>query len=124
VVPLIKALEPFFKEYAMHNNQLLMVYITNPSEQKAQEIAKHLLEKKLIACANVLSAPVHSMCVWEGRVAQEDEVVLIAKTVPALFDELVQEVQAMHPYSVPCIMAIPAHANAKFVEFVVHAVTR
>ena len=37
----------------MSNPKFVFIYITNPSEEKAKEIAKHLIEKKLIACGNI-----------------------------------------------------------------------
>lgn len=95
---------------------LLMVYITTPNEGKAQELAQYLLQKKLIACANIVS--IKSMYWWEGNIAQDDEFVVIAKTIPAVYDVLVREVESIHPYSVPCIVRIEIQANQKYAEWV------
>jgi len=92
-----------------------MVYITNPSKEQAKELAKHLLTKRLIACANIFAG--HSMYWWEGEIAKEDEVILIAKTVEENFDALKHEVEDFSEYQVPCIIKVPVTANQQFVQW-------
>ena len=43
----------------------IFVYITNPTKKEAEKIARHLLEKRLIACANVF--PVGKFLLVEGK---------------------------------------------------------
>ena len=97
-------------------SDLLMVYITNPTLEKAQALAQHLLENRLIACANMM--PVHSAYRWEGKIVSDEEVVLICKTTTAVAPLLVQAVEAIHPYEVPSIVQIPIQANMKYAAFV------
>ncbi len=94
-----------------------MVYITNPSKEEASKIAKHLLDKKLIACANIYDN-VASIYPWEGKIAEETECILIAKTVEQNFNKVKQEVESIHSYSVPCIIKIPISANEKYAEWI------
>ncbi len=96
----------------MSNNNMILVYITNPSKEKANHIAHHLLEKKLIACANIFSVDSHYW--WEGKIEQANEFVLIAKTIPQNYNNLKEEVEKIHPYSTPCIIKIPVQANEKY----------
>lgn len=95
---------------------LIFVYITNPSEKKAKEIANHLLEKKLIACANIF--PISSLYWWENKIKEDNEHVLIAKTIQKNFQKVKEEVKKIHPYSVPCIIKIPVEANEGYFEWV------
>jgi periplasmic divalent cation tolerance protein len=45
--------------------ELAFFYITNPSKEEAKRIAKHLLDKRIIACANIF--PIESMYWWDGK---------------------------------------------------------
>ncbi|AGB37452.1 divalent-cation tolerance protein CutA [Natronococcus occultus] len=76
------------------------VYITAPPED-APSIAETLLEERLAACVNELSAT--STYRWEGEVHRDEEAVLLAKTTDDAYDELVDRVRELHPYDVPCI---------------------
>ena len=40
-------------------NNFIFIYITNPNKDEAKKIAKHLLNKKLIACGNIY--PINSI---------------------------------------------------------------
>ncbi len=91
----------------------LVVFITAPSEEVGEQIARALVEQKLAACVNI-AAPVRSIYVWEGEVQDDAEVLLIAKTRAAVFAEkLVLAVQAIHPYDVPEIIALPIARGAQ-----------
>jgi periplasmic divalent cation tolerance protein len=85
----------------------VIVMITVPSREVGQQIANLLLERRLAACINILS-PVTSIYTWEGRAHTDEEALLIVKTRQELFEEqLVPAVQAVHPYDVPEIIALP-----------------
>lgn len=94
---------------------MVLMYITNPSREEARKISKKLLEEKLIACANIF--PVDSMYRWEGKIAEEPEFVLIAKTTEENFRKAKVLVGNIHPYDVPCILKIPAEANESYLKW-------
>ncbi len=83
----------------------VVVLITAPVE-KASEIATFLVEKELAACVNVIEQ-VHSTYWWMGKIENDAESLLIAKTKSELFKKLVEEVKKVHPYEVPEIIALP-----------------
>lgn len=93
-------------------NNFIFIYITNPSLEEAKKIAKHLLEKKLVACTNIF--PINSLYWWEGKIADENEFVTIAKTTEENFEKVKTEVEKIHPYTIPCITKIPVSSNEKF----------
>lgn len=95
---------------------MILIYITSPSEDESKKIATHLLEKKLIACANIF--PVNSMYWWKGKIADGKECVLVAKTIEENFEKVKEEVERIHSYNIPCIVKISVHANEKFEDWV------
>jgi len=97
-------------------SNFVFIYITNPSEEKAKEIAKHLIGKKLIACGNIF--PINSLYKWKGKLEDEKEFVLLAKTIEKNFEKVKQEIEKIHPYDVPCIVKIPVNSNEKYFEWV------
>ena len=96
-------------------NDIIFIYITCSGEKEAEKIAENLLEKNLIACANMF--PVKSIYRWEGKVAKDSEFVLILKTLPENFEKIVIEIKKMHSYKLPCITKIEAQSEPKFFEW-------
>ena len=94
----------------------IIIYITHSSEENAQKIADQLLQKKLVACANIF--PIKSMYWWNGNIENENEYVSIVKTIPELWEVLQKEVKEIHPYDVPCIMKIEAEANKEYEKWI------
>ena len=91
---------------------MILLYIPVPTEAEAKKIAHHLLEKKLIACANMF--PVSSMYRWKGKIADEKEVVLLLKTEKKLAKKVEAEVKKMHPYTIPCIIQMSVKVNKEY----------
>jgi periplasmic divalent cation tolerance protein len=91
---------------------MILVYITNPTKEEAKKIARHLVERKLIACANIF--PTKSLYSWEGKLADEEEFVLFGKTKEENYVRIVTEVEKIHSYDVPCILKLPMEANKKY----------
>ncbi|MBI4346820.1 MAG: divalent-cation tolerance protein CutA [Elusimicrobia bacterium] len=83
-----------------------VVLVTVPDEKTADRIAQDLLEKRLAACVNRVPGLL-SRYRWEGKIENDAELLLIIKTRSALFGELAQAVKALHPYTVPEIVALP-----------------
>ena len=75
-------------------------YVTAPREEAAS-LARLLVEERLAACVNAVAC--ESTYRWEGEVVEESEVILLAKTTEAGFAPLVERLEAVHPYDVPCI---------------------
>ena len=79
----------------MHN----IAFVTVPSMEAARELAKTVLEKRLAACANLLSG-LESHYWWEGELCCEKEVLLILKTTAENLPKLEAHVLKAHPYSI------------------------
>lgn len=84
-----------------------MVVLTNcPNEDVAERIARALVENRLAACVNQL-ARVRSTFRWQDKIEREDEVPLLIKTTSARYPEVEAAIRALHPYSLPEIVALP-----------------
>ena len=96
-------------------NKIVLAYITNPTREKAIELANHLIKKELIGCGNIF--PIESIYVWDNKQCLEKEYILIAKTTPQQFDLLKKEIETIHPYKIPCILKIEAEANKAYFDW-------
>ena len=89
----------------------IMVIITASNEEEASLISKALVEEKLIACANRF--PVNSIYTWQGKVENENEIMLLCKTQEKNLDAIIRRVKELHSYEVPEIVAIPIIGGSK-----------
>jgi periplasmic divalent cation tolerance protein len=84
-----------------------IVVLTNcGSADEAARIARSLVEKRLAACVNITPA-VRSFYRWKGVIEDEQESLLVIKSSRALFDELRAEIEKLHSYEVPEVIAVP-----------------
>ncbi|WP_345465341.1 divalent-cation tolerance protein CutA [Deinococcus carri] len=83
----------------------LVVLVTVPPE-RAQELARTLVHERLAGCVNVMGG-IHSIYRWEGELVEDPETLLLIKTTGERYPELEARIQAMHPYEVPEIIALP-----------------
>ena len=84
----------------------IVVLITAKDALEAKTISDQLLEKKLIACANIVEG-VQSVFWWQGKIDQAKETLIVLKSKPSLFKKIVKTVKAHHSYEVPEIIALP-----------------
>jgi periplasmic divalent cation tolerance protein len=82
------------------------VLITASNMDEATKISQSLVESKLAGCVNIIK-DIRSIYAWEGKVEDESEVLMIAKTQKALFNNLIKKVKELHSYTVPEIIALP-----------------
>src|SRR3989339_1209266 len=100
----------------------IFVYITIPTKKEAEKIAKHLLKKRLIACANIF--PVGSFYWWKNEIEKSREFVLIGKTVEKNYARIAGEVEKIHSYSTPCVVKLPAEFNKNFGRWLIGEINR
>ena len=83
----------------------IVVLSTCASAEEAQRVARALVEKRLAACVNVLPG-VRSVYHWKDAIEDEEEVLLLIKTNRALLEELRGEIERLHSYEVPEVIAL------------------
>ncbi|NWF75424.1 MAG: divalent-cation tolerance protein CutA [Nitrospirae bacterium] len=90
----------------------LLIFITASNQDEAVKIAKELIGNKLAGCVNIIK-DIRSIYRWEGKIQDDSEVLMIAKTQKHIFDSLVKKVKELHSYTVPEIIAIPIIAGSE-----------
>lgn len=84
----------------------ILVFTAAGSEQEAQDIVQVLLNRHLIACANIMG-PVESQFWWKGKIDKAKEYLVLMKSDEKLFEKLSETVKEVHSYEVPEILAVP-----------------
>ena len=83
-----------------------LVYITASDAAEAVSIGRDLVERRLAACANV-HGPITSIYRWQDEIQQDQETVLIAKTMLDLVERITERVVEIHSYECPCVVSVP-----------------
>ncbi|MCL7714513.1 divalent-cation tolerance protein CutA [Stenotrophomonas mori] len=87
-----------------------LVFCTCPDTATAHALARHLVERNLAACVNLLP-PMQSVYRWHGQLEQAEEVQLLIKTCADRLPALSAALQRLHPYEVPEILALTPSAG-------------
>ena len=90
----------------------VIILVTTSSKQEAEKISKHLLEDRLIACANIVG-PVTSIYQWSERIEKAEEFLMIMKSGKHLLAKVTDVVKTMHSYEAPEILSIPVEEGSK-----------
>ena len=110
----------------MSNNpsEPIVVLMTAANGEEANRIAEMLVSERLAACVQVLPE-IQSVYHWQGEVARDSEVLLLAKTTLDRFDELDRAVREIHSYQTPEIVALPVTAISEpYLAWLQEEVTR
>jgi len=76
------------------------------SEDQARQIARHMVEKRLAACVSILPGA-RSVYRWKEKVEENAELLLVIKSRRDLFPTLRAELEKLHSYEVPEVIALP-----------------
>ena len=90
-----------------HDDDACLVFSTAPDEGLARALARTLLERRLIACANLVPG-LQSIYRWEGRVEESSEVLLLLKSTRGRLAELERALHELHPYDTPEFVVLDA----------------
>jgi len=93
-------------------NKFIIIFVTASSEKEAKRIISQLIKKKIIACANILKG-IDSTFIWKGNIDNAKEVLIMLKTKKALFKKAAREIERLHSYDVPEIIAVPIVMGSK-----------
>ena len=89
-----------------------IVYTTVGNMPDARKIAKTLVEEQLVACVNIIPN-IESYYRWEGKIENDEEVVLISKTTDANVKKTIQRIKQLHSYDLPDIIVLPIIGGLK-----------
>ena len=95
-----------------------VVFVTIPTE-KAEEMAKGLVESRMAACVNI-TQKVKSFY-WAGeKVETAEESMLIIKTTHQKIEELTGYVIMHHPYKIPEVISVQvAEGLPKYIDWII-----
>jgi periplasmic divalent cation tolerance protein len=83
-----------------------LIISTAFSRDEAQHIARALVDRKLVACVNIVG-PIESIYRWKGEIENSKEFMLLMKTESDRFDRVREAVKALHSYEVPEVIQVP-----------------
>jgi periplasmic divalent cation tolerance protein len=82
------------------------VVVTAADADQLAGLTRTLVEERLAACGHQIAA-IRSVYRWQGAVHDEPEARVALHTRRSLVDALTARVVALHPYDVPCVIALP-----------------
>ncbi len=103
---------------------MILGYVTCKNVREGKKIARALVKSKLVACVNIVPR-VESVFEWEGKLREENEVLLLFKTTRACMKPATALVKKMHSYGVPCIVFYESTgASTEFANWVAASLCR
>jgi periplasmic divalent cation tolerance protein len=100
------------------NSELLLVVSSFPKLEDAQLMARKLIESRLAACVQIQEG-IQSIYRWEGKICEEREVLLSAKTVADNWAEISSFIKKHHPYDLPEVLGfIPQKYEEQYGKWV------
>jgi periplasmic divalent cation tolerance protein len=91
----------------MPTKDKFLVLVTCGTTSEADKIARELIEKRLAACVNLVESPVRSIYRWQGKIETAVEYLLLIKSSRRKFAALREQVERLHSYEVPEVIALP-----------------
>ncbi|HEY4694759.1 MAG TPA: divalent cation tolerance protein CutA [Candidatus Nanoarchaeia archaeon] len=83
---------------------MILILTTLDNKEKLVEIGRKLLEKRLIACYNLL--PIEAGYWWKGKIVSESGFLLILKTLEQKFSEVQSFIKSSSTDETPEIISI------------------
>ena len=81
--------------------QISLVYVPCKDEEEAKSIGRKLVELKLVGCVNVF--PINSCFIWEGKINNADESVLLCKVPIENVQKVRDKIKELHSFDIPAI---------------------
>jgi periplasmic divalent cation tolerance protein len=81
-----------------------VVVLCTTALAEADRLAKTLVEERLAACVNI--APVRSYYIWEDKLNEDKEELMIIKTKKVMVERLQERILELHSYKVPEIIVL------------------
>jgi periplasmic divalent cation tolerance protein len=88
-------------------SEALIILCTCPDDAIAGRLARSLVEQRLAPCVNIVPA-IRSIYSWQGELCDDEEVLLVIKTLQSRFAALEAWLHEHHPYEVPEVVALRA----------------
>ena len=99
------------------DSEIVLVMSTFGDLATAETCARHLVEHCRAACVQI-DGPVRSVYQWKGNIEADEEFRLLIKTSSHALDKCVSALKQKHPYELPEIVVLHAHASAAYASWV------
>jgi len=100
-----------------------IVLTTASSEEEAHKIARHLVERRLAACVNIVPH-VNSVYRWLDKVEESQECLLIVKTTAEAFGQVRHAIADLHSYDLPeCICLAIEDGSQDYLQWLAESVS-
>ncbi|HUO17590.1 MAG TPA: divalent-cation tolerance protein CutA [Verrucomicrobiae bacterium] len=99
-----------------------IVLTTAGSDAEAHRLARHLVERQLAACVNIIPH-IASVYQWQGKIEENREWLLLIKTRATLFAKVRDAIRELHSYDLPeCIAVDIADGSAEYLKWIAESV--
>lgn len=89
----------------MENTSLKMVFSTASNYENAMMIVRNIIYDRLAFCCNVIPNST-SIYVWDGKVVEDTEHMLLIKTDESKLEALKKRIVELHDYQIPEIVVM------------------
>ena len=104
------------------NPELVLVLTTEADADRADALARALVEQGLAACVSQM--PVRSTYRWQGQLECAQEVQLLIKTTPEGWPALEQGLLGLHSYDTPELLHWRVQASEAYGTWAIDAVAQ
>ena len=95
-----------------------VIYTTIDNEKDARKIANFLVDEQLVACVNIIPN-IESIYRWKGKIEEEKEFILIAKTVDDNVNKTIKRIKELHNYDLPDIISFQINnGNQEYLDYI------
>ena len=101
----------------MKYKKIRVALTTFSSKENATNVVTQLIQKKLVACAQI-EGPIQSSFFWENNYNQTSEWRVLLKFSKARENELFDEIHAIHEYQTPQWVVWSADSSSTYAEWV------
>jgi periplasmic divalent cation tolerance protein len=100
------------------SDQVILALTTCPDEASARAIATALVQERLATCVNRVGG-LRSTYIWDARLQDEAEILLIIKTTAARLEAIQERLKTLHPYELPELVGVAvAGGNERYLDWV------
>ncbi|BFG00452.1 protein CutA homolog [Drosophila madeirensis] len=99
-----------------------VAFVTTPDRESAKKLAHGIIDRKIAACVNIIPK-IESIYMWEGKVTEDDEYLMMIKTRTERIDQLSKFVRENHPHSVAEVISMPIeNGNLPYLNWITQTV--